>query len=100
MTVGFSFDYKGDNQPFTPAPVAREGAESAADCLAEFAQIEDVAWYLGGTANLEAVSDANTFDGCVAACQSNANCQYVTFNYTAADGEKCFKRDLQTPTSP
>lgn len=94
MTVGFSFDVSGDNDAFTPDPVAREGAESAADCLAEFAQIEDVAWYLGGTATMTTVSGANNFSACAAACTDD--CQYITFNYTADDGAKCAKRDLGT----
>jgi hypothetical protein len=50
MSSGFSFDYQAQNQNFTPTVVARSGAESAADCLAEFAQINDAAWYMGGAA--------------------------------------------------
>jgi hypothetical protein len=41
MSTGFSFDYLGQNRAFTPNPLARLGADSPADCLAEFAQIAD-----------------------------------------------------------
>jgi hypothetical protein len=91
MSTGFSFDFQATNQAFTPASVARSLADSAADCLAEFAQIEDSAWYLGGNATLTTVSGANTFADCVAAC--TGTCQYITFDYDAAAGSKCFKKD-------
>jgi hypothetical protein len=80
MSVGFSFDFLAVNQPFTPAAVARVGAASAADCLAEFAQIEDAAWTMAG-ATLNITDRASTFAACVADCKSNADCQFVTFNY-------------------
>ena len=38
---GFSFDVMGSNQQFVPYTVSRVGADSPADCLAEFAQIMD-----------------------------------------------------------
>jgi hypothetical protein len=60
----------------------------------------DVAWYLGGSANLTAVAGANNFTACAAACKDDVNCQYVTFDYNAASNEKCLKRDLQTSTTP
>jgi len=40
----FSFDYMADNMVFIPDSVARIGADSPADCLAEFAQILDDTW--------------------------------------------------------
>jgi hypothetical protein len=92
MTTGFSFDYEAANQPFTPAAVARTGADSAADCLAEFAQIEDSAWYMGGSAALANITgsvSANTFDACVTACKGDDGCQYVTYDY---DTKECFKK--------
>jgi hypothetical protein len=64
--------------------VARSRADSAADCLAEFAQIADAAWYMGGSAaldNITASVSANTFGACVAACKGATDCQYVTYLY-------------------
>lgn len=81
MATGFSFDYLAVNQNFTPSVVARAGADSPADCLAEFAQISDSAWYMGGSAAMEAVSAASSFDTCVAACKAEDSCQYITFDY-------------------
>lgn len=90
MTTGFSFDYLAQNQQFTPAAVARLGADNAGDCLAEFAQIVDSAWYLGGATTT--VSSANTFDDCVTDCKGDATCQYITFDYEAAANSKCLKK--------
>lgn len=91
MTVGFSFDYLAQNKPYTPAPVARTGAASAADCLAEFAQIEDAAWYMAGDAALltnvtDSVS-SNTFQACADFCKGSSTCQYITYDYETS---QCF----------
>jgi len=93
MVTGFSFDYLGSNMNFTPAAVARSQADSPADCLAEFAQIADAAWQMGGDAaslvNVTAASSVNTFTGCVADCKADAACMYMTFDY---DTNTCFKQ--------
>jgi hypothetical protein len=88
MSTGFSFDHMG-NQNFTPAAVARLAADSAADCLAEFAQIVDAAWYLNGAVSLAKDASATTFDACVTACKGDDNCQFITFDY---DTNECFKK--------
>lgn len=97
MSSGFSFDWAGTPQPFTPAPVARTGAASPADCLAEFAQIVDAAWYMGGAVSLTNATDsATTFDACVAACKASATCQYATFDY---DSKQCFLKAVGTASA-
>jgi hypothetical protein len=85
MSVGFSFDYKGVNKLFKPNSVARIGASSGADCLAQFAQIEDLAWYLPATTpGIVTITEGiTTFDDCAAACVGD--CQFFTFNYDATD---------------
>ena len=88
MTVGFSFDYNGTNQAFAPAPVARNGSDNAGDCLAAYAQVEDGAWFLGGSASLTSVGAATTFQACVDACSADDSCQYVTFDYDANTCQK------------
>lgn len=88
MTVGFSFDYKSTNQSFAPDALSREMAASAGDCLAEFAQIVDSAWYMGGSATLTPDS-ATTLELCATACKGDADCQYFTYNYEATAGQKC-----------
>jgi hypothetical protein len=88
MAVGFSFDFLAVNQPFKPNPVARLEAGSAADCLSEFAQIEDAAWYMGGAAAMAYITDtASSFDDCVAACKTSTDCQYITFD---CNSNQCF----------
>jgi hypothetical protein len=96
MSTGFSFDFMG-NKNFTPAAVARTGADSAADCLAEFAQVVDAAWYLHGSATLANITDtAASFDACVSACKDDDSCQFITYDY---DSNQCFKKvaDASTP---
>jgi hypothetical protein len=89
MVTGFSFDYLTTNYNFTPASVARASAGSPADCLAEFAQIVDTAWYLGGAVAMTNVTGATTFPACVTNCKADPNCQYITFDYeTSACSKK------------
>lgn len=89
MVTGFSFDYLGQNQNFTPAAVARPQADSPADCLAEFAQIADAAWQMGGLVAMTPVANTSEFKDCVAACKDEATCQYITYDYDAAAGTGC-----------
>lgn len=88
QTVGFGFDYLGRTQLFQPAVVARAGADSPADCLNEFAQIEDSAFHMGGSVLLTAVPAAITFEACVADCKADNNCQYITFDYEVSTCQK------------
>lgn len=85
---GFYFDYQAVNQNFTPAAVARPGAASTADCLAEFAQIGDFAWYMAGSSTMEIVP-VSTFDACVDNCKTDAACQYLTYDYNI---NECYKK--------
>jgi hypothetical protein len=95
MSTGFSFDYMG-NKNFTPAAVARLGAESAADCLAEFAQMVDAAWYLNGAVALAKDTSATTFDLCVKSCKDDDSCQFITYDY---DTNECFKKAADPPST-
>jgi hypothetical protein len=85
---GYFFDYQGNNKPFAPATVSRAAAESLGDCLSEFAQIEDTAWLLGGTAAMSNTS-ATTFEACVDGCKVDATCMYLTFDYVSS---QCYKK--------
>lgn len=88
QVTGFSFDYLAVNRLFRPAAVAREQAGSPADCLNEFAQIVDAAWYMGGVVQLTDVPGNVTFDACVGNCKADANCQYITYDYDASNCTK------------
>jgi len=81
MTVGFTFFYGGSIRPFTPPIYARDWATSPAHCVAEFAQITDAAWVMGGSADM-ITQTVTSFDGCVDACRVNPKCQYITFDYS------------------
>lgn len=84
VITGYSFDYLANNLIFAPDLVARSGADTASHCLAEFAQIMDVAWFVGGNATMTMASDATSFAACVAKCKSNPACQYITYDYDAS----------------
>jgi len=88
IAVGFYFDYMAVNRNFTPVVVARPGAASAADCLAEFAQIADLAWYMGGPVDMDLV-DVGTFEACVDICKRDDDCQYITYDYNTT---QCYKK--------
>lgn len=81
---GFTFYYRGNQSAFVPAVVSRLGAGSAGDCLAEFAQITDSAWALGGTVQLTDVANIASFEACAEACRTTSNCQYATYDYEAS----------------
>lgn len=88
----FSFFHRSSHSRFTPDVVSRVGAESSSNCLAEFAQIADAAWSMGGAIALNHVPDIRSFDDCVDSCKSSAGCQYVTYDYEATAGDGCFRK--------
>lgn len=88
IAAGYFFDYLAVNRNFSPAVVARPGPTSLGDCLAEFAQITDVAFYLGGSVEMSPVAAA-TFEACVDGCKTDDDCQYITFDYNT---NTCLKK--------
>jgi len=80
MTVGFTYFFNGSIQPFAPPVYARQYATSPAHCVAEFAQIMDGAWFMGGNASMTQQTTAN-FDACVQVCRASSTCQYITYDY-------------------
>lgn len=72
---------------------ARMGADNAGDCLAQYMQVVDGAWYLPVTAMIGTTVQTNitTFDACVALCQDS--CQFVTYDYRTLE---CFVRGAPT----
>lgn len=89
---GFSFFHQSTNSKFVPAAVARAGAKTSGDCLAEFAQVADAAWHMGGTVSLMPVSGIRSFADCTESCRTDAICQYITYDYEAEVGAGCFKK--------
>jgi len=91
IAVGFYFDYMAINRNFTPAVVARPGAVSPADCLAEFGQIADLAWYMGRPVDMARVADVGTFEACVEDCKRDDDFQDITYDYNTT---QCYKKVL------
>lgn len=93
VQTGFSFDHLAVNQNFSTTVVARARASSPADCLLEFGQLADVAWFMGGAAALTRVTTAGTFAACVADCKADRACEYLTFDYNApVASARCYKK--------
>lgn len=78
--VGFTFFYRGEPVPYLSLPVARTEASSSADCVSEFAQIQYGWWFLSGAST--DIPTATDLAACVAACESQATCMFLTFTYT------------------
>lgn len=103
MAKGFFFDYLAVNRPFKPEVVARPEATTTGECLAEFSQIVDAAWFLGDTATMTSV-DVSTasgvdakFESCVAACKGDSLCQFLTFDYPTGT---CYHKLTVTEPAP
>jgi hypothetical protein len=63
--------------------LSKLGASSAADCLTEFSQLIDHAWYLPlkSTKGTVVVNNVPNFVECVKGCERDSECQFVTYNY-------------------
>lgn len=74
----------GGNDLFIPQTISRPGASSPIDCLSQFSQLVDGAFYLplSSSDGTTLVRDVPTFAECVALCNTT-NCQYVTYAYVA-----------------
>lgn len=83
-SAGFSFTYGLQNDLFSARAVSPIGADSSWDCVSEFAQIVDGAWYIPTTGNtaMNATANITTFADCVALC-TGPSCEYVTYDYRA-----------------
>jgi hypothetical protein len=81
--------------PCTPPLAAPAGAQLSLDCLAEFAQIVEDAWWLPTTDNSSTVitPGVSTFEECVAQCNASVACQYATYDYEA---DTCYMRSPET----
>jgi hypothetical protein len=81
--TGFSFQWRMQNDLFVAQPVAAIGADSSWDCVSEFAQLSDAAWYIptAGNTAMNVTTNIDTFVACVALCKDD--CEYVTYDYVA-----------------
>lgn len=86
-TYGFSFHWEMLNDVFVPRTVSRTGASATVDCLSEYSQLLDSAWWLplSSTGSTTVTQDVATFADCVALCTPSSMCQFVTYDYVAKD---------------
>lgn len=69
---------------FTPRVVSRPAASSPVDCLSEFGQLKDGAWFLPLSSQVGTIvtDGITTFGDCVALCNTTS-CQMATYDYKA-----------------
>jgi hypothetical protein len=94
VTYGYSFDWQKSNDVFVPRIVSKTGATSSADCLSEFGQLIDGAFYLPLASDAATVVTPGimAFADCVALCLPDSRCQLVTYNYVE---KTCTVRNAQ-----
>jgi hypothetical protein len=86
-----------NNEVYGPTALAKAGASGPTDCVAEFAQLADGAWWLPLTANAGVeLSSQASFADCVQQCRSQSDCQLVTYDYS---NSQCAVRRLIPPTT-
>jgi hypothetical protein len=95
-STGFSYSWQMGNDLFVAQAVAAIGADSAWDCVSEFAQFGDSAWYLPtlDDIGMNVTTNVDTFASCVAKCRE-PDCQYATYDYRA---RTCYIRIAEAPT--
>ena len=72
------------NDAFSPRTISRERSTSSLDCLSEFAQLADGAWWLPvPEESTNVTAGITTFADCVALCPAGSTCQLVTYDYLA-----------------
>jgi hypothetical protein len=85
MTIGYSFSWNLQNDLFTSQTVSRAAANSHVDCLSEYGQLKDGAWFLplSSTEGTNVTTGVPTFADCVAVCSADKECQLLTYDYRA-----------------
>lgn len=83
------------NDVYTPGVVARRGAASPIECLSEYAQVVDSAYYIPLSSDEGVTNHTNVanFSACVNLCTA-AQCQLVTYDY---QHRQCFVRVSEAP---
>jgi hypothetical protein len=94
--TGFSYSFNGVSYPYPANVVSRSGAQGAADCLSQFAQIRPGTWWLESTNMTEdqQQSQQGNFENCFNTCGDG--CLFATWDYTV---NKCYKRAASGTTS-
>jgi hypothetical protein len=95
-TIGFSFNWNSANDLYSARTISRVMASSSIDCLSEYAQTVDGAWYLPLTSSYgtNTSNGVPSFSACVDIC-SSIDCQLVTYDYVA---RTCTTRVSIAPT--
>lgn len=75
--LGFTFFWAGALLTYRSPAISTPRATAPADCVLQFAQLQDELWALNATAAAAAGHDS--LEACLAQC--SGACQYVTYDY-------------------
>jgi hypothetical protein len=83
----FSYDYSGVDDIFTPQTTSKPFSTSQADCVADFSQTVEGAFYLDlqEGAGFATIAGRENLQSCVQECRDNANCTAATFDYASLE---------------
>ena len=83
VTTGFYFTWNMENDVFIPRVVSRPSASSPVDCLSEYSQLKDGAWFipLASDVGTNITGNVTSFADCVTLCSADNAYQLVTYDY-------------------
>lgn len=83
----FSYDYQGVDDIFTPQITSKPYSDSQADCVADFSQTVEGAFYLDlqAGAGFTQVTGKENLQSCVQDCRESATCLAATFDYASLE---------------
>lgn len=100
QTTGYHFEWNLGDDLFQAPAIAKPSANSSTDCVAQFGQLQDGAWYLPlqSEKNVTKTTESN-FAACAARCTENSPtgspCQFATYDYVSSE---CSIRGSEYPT--
>jgi hypothetical protein len=83
----FSYDWQGVDDIFTPQTTSKPFSSSQADCVADFSQTVEGAFYLDLVPGFgfDKQPGRENLQSCVEECRSDGNCTAATFDYATLD---------------
>jgi hypothetical protein len=83
----FNYDYNGKDDIFTPETTSKPYSTSQADCVADFSQTVEGAFYLDLQAGegYATVTASENLQSCVQNCRDSATCIAATFDYSSLE---------------
>jgi hypothetical protein len=85
----FSYDWQGEDDIFTPQTTSKPFSSSQADCVADFSQTVEGAFFMDLTLSdglgMSKVAGRENLQSCVQTCREDAKCIAATFDYSSLE---------------